>query len=132
MFNRAQLINDSLVLARAGILDYEVALDNLDYLTSEADFIPYLAASEELKHVKRMFQRAPGFGALKKFLIQLDLPIFRLLGFEKRKNETSMETFLREKVLASLCQLGFEECVDEALEIFNEWQNSEFNGLSPN
>ena len=39
--NRAQLIDDSLNLARAGLLGYPVALELTEYLTQETDYIPW-------------------------------------------------------------------------------------------
>lgn len=41
--NRAQLLDDSLNLARAGILNYTTALDLTTYLARESDFIPWIS-----------------------------------------------------------------------------------------
>jgi aminopeptidase N len=41
--NKAQLLDDSLTLARAGELDYATALDITTYLKDETDFIPWLS-----------------------------------------------------------------------------------------
>ncbi|CAG2055212.1 unnamed protein product, partial [Timema podura] len=42
--NRAQLLDDSLNLARAGILDYATALSVTSYLSKESDYIPWSSA----------------------------------------------------------------------------------------
>nr|CAD7396260.1 unnamed protein product [Timema cristinae] len=44
VLNRAQLLDDSLNLARAGILDYVSALDVTSYLYRETDYIPWYSA----------------------------------------------------------------------------------------
>jgi len=42
--NRAQLLDDSLNLARAGVLPYGTALDLAEYLEKEVDYIPWFSA----------------------------------------------------------------------------------------
>nr|CAD7396258.1 unnamed protein product [Timema cristinae] len=44
VLNRAQLLDDSLSLARAGILDYTTALNITKYLSREDDYIPWYSA----------------------------------------------------------------------------------------
>jgi aminopeptidase N len=41
--NKAQLLDDSLILAQAGVLNYTTALELTTYLKSETDFIPWLS-----------------------------------------------------------------------------------------
>lgn len=42
--NRAQLLDDSLNLARAGVLPYGTALEIAEYLEKEVDYIPWYSA----------------------------------------------------------------------------------------
>jgi aminopeptidase N len=42
--NRAQLLDDALNLARAGVLNYRTALDLTQYLEKEVDYIPWYSA----------------------------------------------------------------------------------------
>ena len=42
--NRAQLLDDSLNLARAGLLPYGTALELAEYLVKEEDYIPWYSA----------------------------------------------------------------------------------------
>lgn len=44
VINRAQLVDDSLNLARADRLSYEIAFDLISYLSSETDYLPWQAA----------------------------------------------------------------------------------------
>jgi len=41
--NKAQILDDSLNLARAGVLKYSTALDLTKYLENETDFIPWVS-----------------------------------------------------------------------------------------
>jgi hypothetical protein len=43
LLNKAQLLDDSLNLARAGVLNYSTALDITTYLKRETDFIPWIS-----------------------------------------------------------------------------------------
>ena len=47
--NRAQLLDDSLNLARAGVLPYGTALDLAEYLEKEVDYIPWFSALTAFK-----------------------------------------------------------------------------------
>jgi aminopeptidase N len=42
--NRAQLLDDALNLARAGVLNYSTALNLTQYLEKEVDYIPWYSA----------------------------------------------------------------------------------------
>lgn len=62
VLNRAQLIDDSFNLARAGMLPYSVPLNLSTYLTKEDDEIPWYAATECLSYVvERMRRSAEGY-----------------------------------------------------------------------
>lgn len=66
VLNRAQLIDDSFNLARAGILDYSTALDLSTYLVKEDDSIPWLTAIECLTYVvERMRRSTEGYAYIK-------------------------------------------------------------------
>lgn len=51
VLNRAQILDDSLNLAYAGILDYNIALDLVAYLRNEEDYLPWTAAYHELEYI---------------------------------------------------------------------------------
>ena len=52
VINRAQLIDDSLNLARAEIISYDVAFGILEYLRQEIDFAPWSAVSIFITRIK--------------------------------------------------------------------------------
>jgi len=68
VLNRAQLIDDSFNLARAGMLHYSVALNLSTYLMKEDDEIPWYTAIECLSYVvERMRRSAEGCDYIKVF-----------------------------------------------------------------
>ena len=60
--NRAQLIDDSMNIARANGLSYEHALDLTSYLHSERDYLPWRAASTALSYLDTMLYGTPEYG----------------------------------------------------------------------
>lgn len=52
--NRAQLIDDALNLARAGYLNYSIALDVTRYLKHETDYVPWVSSIHALNFIDLM------------------------------------------------------------------------------
>lgn len=66
VLNRAQLIDDSFNLARAGMLEYSTALNLSTYLTNENDTIPWYTAIDCLSYVvERMRRSTEGYEFIK-------------------------------------------------------------------
>lgn len=68
--NRAQLIDDSFNLARAGQLNYTVPLGLTRYLDKEDDVIPWFSVMDNLNYVlDRMRQSKEGYSDVKVCLL---------------------------------------------------------------
>lgn len=52
--NRAQIIDDSMNLARSGLLDYATALNLTLYLVKERDYLPWASAFSAFSYVTSM------------------------------------------------------------------------------
>lgn len=65
VINRAQMMDDSLNLAKAGLLDYGIALNLTRYLEKEDQFLPWSSALDSLQYVDSMLSRKPGYGLFK-------------------------------------------------------------------
>lgn len=63
--NRAQMLDDSMNLAAAGHLNYDVALNVTRYLTKETDLIPWKSAVSSFEYLNDMFVRTAHFDKLK-------------------------------------------------------------------
>jgi aminopeptidase N len=66
--NRAQLIDDAMNLARAGYLDYSVALDVTRYVMHEKDYVPWKAMINAMNYIDSMLRKGPDYEQLKVFL----------------------------------------------------------------
>jgi hypothetical protein len=65
VINRAQLLDDALNLARAGLLDYATALDVTRYLANELEYIPWKAALNALGYIDSMLVKTGNFDKFK-------------------------------------------------------------------
>lgn len=65
LINRAQLLDDSLNVARVNALIYAVPLQLSKYLVSEREYIPWRSALSGLSYIDLMFSRASGYGDFK-------------------------------------------------------------------
>jgi hypothetical protein len=68
--NKAQLLDDSLNLARAGVLNYSIALELTKYLVNETDFIPWLSYFNALTFLN---SRLTGTQDYKSFQVMLSI-----------------------------------------------------------
>lgn len=70
MINRAQLIDDSLNIARVNGIPYATALSLIGYLTEEVEYLPWKSAFNALEYVDLMLSRAVGYHHFKVISIQ--------------------------------------------------------------
>lgn len=63
--NRAQIVDDALTLARAGKLDYRIALNLTRYLVNEFEYVPWRSALGALNFIDSMMSSGPDYHLLK-------------------------------------------------------------------
>jgi hypothetical protein len=63
--NQAQILDDSLALARASLLPYELALNLTLYLRTEKEYLPWQAFFANLKHLSDMLLKKESYELLK-------------------------------------------------------------------
>lgn len=130
--NRAQLIDDSLNLARANQLNYNVALELTQYLSKERDFIPWQAAFRSFTFLNDMFEQNTGdHELLKEYLIDILLPLYTELGFGPQEHDTHINILSRQSATEWMCMLGHQHCVDNAKQLFKQWVDSGSNPSQP-
>ncbi|GFY53408.1 aminopeptidase N [Trichonephila inaurata madagascariensis] len=85
--NRAQIIDDSLDLARAGLLDYQLALNTSLYLRNEDEYLPWKAALHGFSFIDSMICRSAIYGKWKEYVkVQLKRT-YDQLGWEEKADE---------------------------------------------
>ncbi|XP_074661523.1 aminopeptidase N-like [Tubulanus polymorphus] len=123
--NRAGLINDAFNLARAGKLDYKIALNISSYLDKEEDFVPWKTFINSIAFIEGMVCRSEIYGEFKKFMRRLVAPQFRRLGVGTGRPKGNLpERNLKITLLDSACRLGVPEAVQYAQKAFKDWMEN--------
>ncbi|KAL1414579.1 hypothetical protein MTO96_007364 [Rhipicephalus appendiculatus] len=121
--NRAQIQNDLFDLAKAGLVNYTVALEATKYLLKEQDYIPWKAAFEKMKDVGVRLQTTESYSKWKGYMSSLLSANFANISWDG--NETSLLSTELESELAFLtCYYGYQPCIDKALKMFREVKES--------
>ncbi|XP_015184597.1 PREDICTED: uncharacterized protein LOC107070683 [Polistes dominula] len=133
-YNRAGIIDDLLNLARAGLLDYQVALDGLQYLRQEKNYLPFKAAFRGLDYLTQRFSGdETNYILYKKHVLSLIENIYQELGYVDRKNDDRLTVQLRRELNDLACKFDHEQCVSNSLEFFQNWINATSNNrIEPN
>ncbi|KDR22501.1 Aminopeptidase N [Zootermopsis nevadensis] len=129
--NRAQLLDDALNLARAGKLEYSLALEVTHYLGLDQDYIPWAAALNAFSFLDRRLTSDDGHQYFKIFVLNLLRGVYDELGFEEKSGDTQVRLLHRVSVLTWACRLGLEDCVNRAVDIFKAYKGDAENNPIP-
>lgn len=106
--NRAQLIDDSLNLANAGKLDYEIALEVVSYLQRETDLIPLKAANNNLNFLRRMLIGKDFFST---YILTIFTAAFTKYGVDEIADEPAVDKLIRPIIVDWVCSMGSADCL---------------------
>ncbi|KAK7075272.1 hypothetical protein SK128_014552 [Halocaridina rubra] len=119
--NRAQIIDDALNLARAGLLSYNFAMNITRYLASERSYVAWKAAFLNLNFLHDMFWHTASYVALKDYFLTIIEPIYESLGFEDKTEDSLQTQLLRMEIVHWACHLGHSQCVNQSRHLFQQW-----------
>ncbi|GAB1599810.1 glutamyl aminopeptidase-like [Argonauta hians] len=120
--SRAGLIGDALNLARAGQLDYHVALNITTYLKKENHFVPWKAFLDALDFVNAMLDTSDSYGNFQKYLTDMVFPVFKKIKLNGKG--TLPQRYMRRLILNAACNLGIPEAVEYAKKMFRDWMKT--------
>ncbi|KAF3426305.1 LOW QUALITY PROTEIN: hypothetical protein E2986_13349 [Frieseomelitta varia] len=115
--NRAQIVDDLLNLARAGWVDYTIALKGMTYLSKELNHIPWKAFFNGMSFLLQRYQGQKGEDLLKKYILLLAANVYEELGFDDVKEKSHLDKLNRELILSWICKLNHSECVETSKRI---------------
>ncbi|XP_050434289.1 aminopeptidase N-like [Adelges cooleyi] len=127
VLNRAQLVDDSFNLARAGRLNYTVPLELTNYLDKENDVIPWYSVMNSFNYILDRMRRSPLYFEFENYVSDKAFIIFtklkRQVKEEKNKNYAINAGWNIFSVWA--CKLNVPTCVLPAIRYFNAWLKGE-------
>lgn len=120
---RAQLIDDSFWLARAGLTSYDIPITLGIVMRSKLpfDYLSWWALDNGLQYITNMIKREPAYESYRtvmKYIIKL---AYNELDFEELDDETDVELLHRARVVELACEFGIDRCTNTAQLLFREW-----------
>ncbi|KAG8230286.1 hypothetical protein J437_LFUL010189 [Ladona fulva] len=123
VLNKAQLVCDSLNLAKAGYLNYNHALGLTSYLARETDFIPWSSAYNPFDFLS---SRIGNSSASEKYIVLL-AKIYDSLKFNETSNEDPVESLTISEVVPWACKYQYKNCITMSKQLFKDFLE---NGIS--
>ncbi len=123
--NRAQMYDDSINLARAGQLSYEIAMDMSKNLEAERDYIPTEAGLRALYYINTMFRDTESIITLDAYMRYLTESSYNEFGYDVPDDEKYLDVLRRASVMATACRHKNQDCIDTARGQFQEWMDAD-------
>lgn len=130
--NRAQLIDDSLNLARSSHIKYDIALRLIQYLTKEREYIPWAATNNGLAFLNRMLAGSSKYDLFKKYVWELVEPAFNHFTVTDNPSESHFEKLTRNVVINWACAVDAEECLTQTSSQLAEVVSNKTEDINPN
>nr|CAD7568776.1 unnamed protein product [Timema californicum] len=125
LVTKAQLLDDALNLARAGHLEYPVALNLTRYLAlKERNYVPWVAAMENLGHLRLLLRDSSSYITFQKYLQDLMSPIYNELSTSGKAGESRRQSLLRIKILTWMSDSEAPEVLSWAQKLYTDWIDS--------
>ncbi|XP_071443290.1 aminopeptidase N-like [Hetaerina americana] len=120
--NRAQVIDDAMNLARVGKLGYTMVFELLNYLKQEKHYLPWRAASVNIRYIESMLKRTGQYGIFKKFMKKLLTPIYEEILGVSLADDDYLGLKQQQQIMAWACLFNVGDCVNQALTTFEMWK----------
>ncbi|XP_073693903.1 thyrotropin-releasing hormone-degrading ectoenzyme-like [Garra rufa] len=136
--NRAGLIDDVFNLARAGYLPQNVPLQMISYLSQEAEFLPWHAASRALYQLDKLLDRTEDHSLFSDYVLRQVEPKYHKLGWPATSPDGSFMQAayqaeeLQREVIMLACSFGNKHCHRQAVSLISDWISSNKNRIPPN
>ena len=131
--NRAQMLDDSFALARAGLLSYATPLQLSTYLLYEKDYIPLKASINSFSYLDLMFRKSPDdYQQLKDYINTIYSPIFEDYGYSPSDDEVYLDALIREELININCNYNDGLCITNVHTYFDMWmEGTNPDGVNP-
>ncbi|XP_022904718.1 aminopeptidase N-like isoform X2 [Onthophagus taurus] len=129
---RAQLISDSMDLARGGLLNYDVPLKMISTIGRSDDdinYVHYLAIFEKTNYLHNILRSTPIYGHFEIFFFDTFSFAFESVKFDEYPKEHYLRKRIRSLILKQACRTSDSKCTIEARVRYRNWMNRKSNDL---
>ncbi|XP_053386790.1 endoplasmic reticulum aminopeptidase 1-like [Mercenaria mercenaria] len=119
---RAGMIDDAFMLARAGLLNYSIALDLSLYMVNEEDYIPWQTLIDNWKFIEHRIEDKPVYSRFKN--VQLKLMKKQIEKMTWEDEGSMLDKYLRTAILNLAVSLEHEKSVNKGKELFQQWKTN--------
>uniref|UniRef100_A0A1I8N404 Aminopeptidase n=1 Tax=Musca domestica TaxID=7370 RepID=A0A1I8N404_MUSDO len=144
ILNRGQIINDALALAWCGYQQYDIALDIMEYLHQEREYLPWSLVFRSLPDITSMMEPFPQhYHLFRKFMRYVIAPVYHHLGGLNNSGSFDIprpfQNRLKYRAIQWACRVNLDDCIQSAISYFKQWKSSqnpddgnEINIMPPN
>ncbi|KAL3215053.1 hypothetical protein MRX96_006638 [Rhipicephalus microplus] len=111
VLNRAQLIDDALDLAKNGHLPYEIALEFLDLVRPEDDYMPWKSALDGIHDLDFLIRKTKYYRKYQVFVRFILNKKFEAFTQERSSNLSATDDLLRKSIIMNSCYFENEACL---------------------
>ncbi|XP_055901908.1 aminopeptidase N isoform X2 [Eupeodes corollae] len=130
---RAQLLDDSLHLAQAEYLTYDIPLTFLTEMYTATDDELFWAASQQgLNYITFMLHREPAYETFRAFMKFIVRPAYDDYGLVEPSDATHAQLMHRARVARMACKFNYDRCTTAAQLKYREWMTNKTNMIKPN
>ncbi|KAK9737676.1 Peptidase M1 N-terminal domain [Popillia japonica] len=126
---RAQLVGDSMNLARAGIIDYSIPLNLIKVIGAhdrDIIFVPLELIFSETDFLYNILFNTPAFGVYEKYFWTIFNFPLETVDFDESPSERYIKKRIRRLVLPQACRKPNEKCAITARQIFRSWKDNNY------
>ncbi|GFO47453.1 aminopeptidase n [Plakobranchus ocellatus] len=132
VINRAQIIDDAFSLVKSGHLDLGTAMQTVEYLDKERDYVPWSTAVSSLDYIDKMLSLDSLRGPFEKFMRSKLSDLYDSIGLDNT-GATYKEIDTRRIIAGQACAYGIQACLDATSDLFKQWMdNPEVNPIDVN
>lgn len=122
--NRAQLIDDSFHLARAGLLGFDTTFGIMNYLEKETDYIPWTPTNRANTLLNRWLTGTAVYPHYQTFMRKNVEALFTRLGTNIVNNEQRVDRYARTVAINIACQAQLDACLTQTTQALQTMINS--------
>ncbi|XP_031340758.1 aminopeptidase N-like [Photinus pyralis] len=123
VLNRAQIIDDTFMLARSRQLAYDIPISIGLYLKQEKDYVAFYPFYRAIGYLDNILYSTNGRDKLKEYVNNVLQDTYKQLHFNENVNDKHTDKLNRINVLNWICKMDHADCRSTCLDKFRAWKD---------